>query len=214
MASTIATVILPRSAQAAACVPPAGTYRFDISVSGLGQVGSLVGVVKTEAGRTSIDVKSRIIVRIAGIVVHRYVETRKTEWRDGKLVSYRAQARSNGKPETTTVTRTANGSLRANRNGKTSTLPGDAIPGFPWASCITGQKRIFGLRSLKVSPLIANLSAPQSIRLGDSDLPAREVKFKSPADWRAWFAEDGSLLRHSFRTNGRRVTLIRTRPSE
>ena len=201
----------PAAAETDACVPPAGRYDFAIDVSGLGQVGALTGIVKTTAEGATIDVQTQIVVRIAGIAVHRHVETRHTEWRAGRLFAYRADIRSNGKRSTVRVARGASG-LTATRNGAATTLPADAVPGFPWARCIVDRKHIFGLSSTRPSPIVVAANMALSLRVAGRDVPAREVRFTSPKGWVAWFAEDGTLLRHSFDSGGRRVTLIRTLP--
>jgi hypothetical protein len=199
------------TADAAGCVPPPGRYDYTIDVSGVGRVGALTGLVRRANGATTIDVETQIVVRLAGIVMHRHVETRHTEWRDGRLARYTARVRSNGGSETVDVVRDG-GRLAATRNGIRSTLPGDAAPGFPWARCIVDGPRIFGLRSLEVSPVAVSATMPLSLSIDGRDVPAHEVRFASPASWAAWFADDGTLLRHVFENGGRRVTMTRVRP--
>lgn len=215
-ALTVLAASLPVGAAEAAggpCVPPAGRYDFTIDVSGLGKVGALTGVVTTANGQTTIEVSTQIVVRIAGIVVHRHVETRHTVYRDGALAAYRADVKSNGDAETVRVTRQG-GSLIGVRNGRKTTLPGTAMPGFPWARCIAERPFVFGLRTVRPSAVTVEANMPLSLRLGGREVPAREIRFVLPKGWVAWFAEDGTLLRHAFNNGGRRVTLTRVAPKK
>lgn len=207
----MAGAAVPAEAIAGSCVPPAGRYDFVIDVSGVGKVGALTGVVKDVNGKTTVDIETEIVVRLGGIVVHRHVETRHTEWREGRLTLYTADIKSNGKEERVRVTRDGDG-LTAMRNGTRSALPGDAVPGFPWARCITDRKHIFGLHSLRLSRVVVVGSLPLALSIGGRDVPAREIRFRTPESWIAWFADDGTLLRHAFDSGGRRVTLTRVLP--
>lgn len=209
--AALTALAAPAAADNGACVPKPGRYDFVIEVSGLGRVGSLTGIVKAEGDRTVIDVATEIVVRVAGVVVHRHVETRHTRWGKHGLAAYRATVRSNGKLEKIDVVREGN-RLVADRNGTKTNLPGDAVPGFPWAPCIVARPRIFGLRSLRISPITQTGRSSASVRIAGKDVPAQELRFSSPKGWIMWFGPDGTLLRHAFASGSRTVTLTLKRP--
>jgi len=181
---------------AAAAMPPAGTYTYQVRHADHGDIGSYTNTIRTSGDGTTVDTRFDFSVGFGPITLYSETADRHEEWRNGRLVSYRSKTVKNGKDRL--VEGRADGDAFVVRRGEGTVerAPADIWPMNPWSPAIAGADTVLASASGKIYPATVVDAGTETVTIGGRDLEAR--RFRVTADektYEVWFDPDDRLVR-------------------
>lgn len=190
-----------------ACPGRTEHLRYDISIDG-SRSGSLTRtILHMENGAVAYETRASMVFKFL-FLSFKYTFRGSETWEQGRLLSADGECDDNGSRHRVSWTTATGGGGSLTRNGKAT-----IVEHTPWATSGTNpphaEGRIFTLdpdtgllRTTAVSK-----AGTETIRVGGSDRKSIVWKTDLPGDAKYWFDGDGTLLRQSWREQGRRVEI-------
>lgn len=198
------TGILARGALAQE--PPAGTMVYKINHSEHGDIGThAVTFSRSGDQDLMVDVKIEMKVKILFITAFRFESRRSELWRDGQLVSYRAETDDDGTEYK--VRAEAKGDLLEIDNGKNrTTVPLGTFPTHPWNIGILDKTTLIDTKTGEIKTVAVEDMGEETIEAAGGPVAARKYRVTGDMERELWFGPEGRWLQLRFDKDGAKVT--------
>lgn len=187
---------LPAGAAAASSPagPPDGTYRYAITHSSEGPLGSHAITVTTEGEARRVTAERHIQVERLFITVYREDTTIEERWEQGRLLSY-ARVSDYGDKVTRLSATLRGDELAVEADGKASTLPGGLMSTHFWNPALVGETRLFSTEDGSLLAVSWTEAGEEEVLVGGQRVKASRYEMQGGERRTFWFDGQGRLVK-------------------
>ena len=203
---SLVAILALAAAGAVAQEPPAGTMVYKINHSEHGDIGTHeVTFSRSGDQDLMVDVEIGMKVKILFITAFRFESSRSELWRDGQLVSYRAETDDDGTAYKVKAD-AKGGQLEVDTGEGKETVPLGTFPSHPWNIGIVEQTRLIDTKTGEVKTVAVAEAGEETIEAGGGPVKARKYQVTGGMERELWFGPDGRWLQLRFEKDGAQVT--------
>lgn len=174
--------------------PPDGTYRYSITHSSEGALGSHAITVTTEGETRRIAAERHIKVERLFVTVYREDTTIEELWRGGELQSY-ARVSDYGDKVTRLEAERQGDRLRVTADGKASELPGEVFSTHFWNPRLVDAPRLFSTEDGTLLQVAWSRAGGEEVVVAGQRVAAQRFEMQGDERRTFWFDDEGRLLR-------------------
>lgn len=182
-----------------AAASPSGTYRYTVSHTSYGNIGTYTNTVSRQGDRTVVDTKIRVEVKALFVILYRFAADRTQVWRNGRMIYYRSESDDDGKRSTVEGRAEGDYFVVTSANGVV-VAPGDVFPSNAWSMEITKARHMMASLTGKVSEGYMAEDRPDTLVIDGK--PLRTRYFKVSLGYELWYDGRGIPVKFRYPMNG------------
>lgn len=211
----VATAGLPavvHAAEAEASVPAGGERHLAFTILMDGDpVGHETYALSRSGDRTTIKVHTDSKAHVL-FLTFTYRHDRTEVWRDGHIESFVADTDDDGTRHRIEARRVGE-ALKVVADGKTMSLPGDAVPFTIWGKGILGHARLYSIIDFQAYDEMTERLGQEKLTLGGRSIPVEHDRLTGGLVRDLWYDSEGLLVKAAFTHRGYPVQFVRTQDS-
>jgi len=176
---------------------PAGVFRYVISHSLHGDVGTFTNSITHNGAETVVDSQLRIAAGVLGIVMRRIEEDRREVWRDGRLVAYESCSIDNGERVVTRGRAEDAVFVIEGPDGRAEAAP-TLFTTNPWSPGIAGATVLMGTKTGELNRVTVTGGKIQIVETGTGKVGARHFVVQGDLEREFWYDLKDVLVRIAF----------------
>ncbi|MDE1153776.1 MAG: DUF6134 family protein [Micavibrio sp.] len=173
-----------------------------------GEIGSHVITINTKGDKTTVDIQTRIAVKVLFVTAYSYAFDGTEVWQDGKLISLSTKSNDNGDKHVVSAER-KDGKLMLTTDGATDEIADDSLPSSWWNKATMKKKELLDVIKGTIDDVTIEPGEPEEIDIGGKSVKADTYVVTGGLNRQLWYAKDGSLLKQSFTKKGEFIQYIR-----
>ncbi len=176
---------------------PAGVFRYVISHSLHGDVGTFTNSIARNGAETVVDSQLRIAAGVLGIVMRRIEEDRREVWRGGRLITYESCSIDNGERVVTRGLAEGGVFVIVGPDGRAEAAP-TLFTTNPWSPGITGATQLMGTKTGELNRVTVTGGKIQIVETGTGKVGARHFMVQGDLEREFWYDRKDVLVRIAF----------------
>ena len=187
------------SSSAAPAEPMAETLRFAVMREGQ-QIGTNTIELRRNGSETTVQMMTKVQVKIAFVTVYRFEQTETERWVGGKLMALSALTNDNGTMHRVKATRT-NDKLAIEADGKTTEVAGNTIPASLWNPLLLEKTIAFNPQDGTVTPIAVIDRGEDHLVVQGRAKRARHYVINGSFAQDVWYDEQRQLVKVALRAS-------------
>lgn len=189
----------------AAQSPSSHVHRvFDIMREG-SRIGTDTFDISRNGDKTTVKVKTHILVKVAFITAYRYDHTETGTWKGKQLISFSSSTDDNGSPHQISAAQSGN-KVALTVDGEASAAPKQIQPASLWGADVARQPQIFDPANGKRMAVRVKDLGEETISVNGVPTPLTHVKLSGQFARDVWFDDDGLVKMTLLGTDNSRIT--------
>lgn len=188
--ATVATAMGAASADA----QTGQTYRYRITHSSFGEIGTYTNTVSQSGDLTQVETQLRIAVKLLGLVVYREEADRTEQWRGDRLMAFKGVTAVNG--DKLEVRGEAHGDQFVIKSPSgVQTAPGTVVSSNPWPGKQFKTNLMMSTKTGQLDKIDVSGGHDTIITIGGLTMPVRHYVIQSDKRQEVWVDERGVPVR-------------------
>jgi len=173
-----------------------------------GDIGTHVITINTKGDKTTVDIQTRIAVKVLFVTAYSYSFDGTEVWQGGKLVSLDTKSNDNGEKHIVSASH-KDGKFMLTTDGETEEIDNDTLPSSWWNKATMKKDQLLDVIKGTVDDVTIKQAKPEVLTVGGEDVNADAYVVTGDLNRQLWYAKDGTLLQQSFTKKGEFIQYVR-----